>query len=103
MATVEEIREVLRQNVRDPEIMVNVVDLGLVYDIRLDEESKSVTIDMTLTSPGCPVGPQIIQAAQYYVHKAFPELDEVNINLVWSPMWTPDRMSEDAKAELGFF
>ncbi|NOZ29985.1 MAG: metal-sulfur cluster assembly factor [Chloroflexi bacterium] len=103
MPTVEEIRNVLKQNVRDPEIMINIVDLGLVYDIQVDEENKVVTIDMTLTSPGCPIGPQIMRDVEYHVHQAFPELDEVRVNLVWTPIWTPEMMSEEAKEELGFF
>lgn len=101
MPTPEEIREVLQMNVRDPELMINVVDLGLVYDITV--EDKAATIAMTLTSPGCPVGPMILGEAQRYVHQAFPELEEVNIDLVWTPFWNPNMMSEEAREELGIF
>ncbi len=101
MPTPEEIREVLQMNVRDPELMINVVDLGLVYDITV--EDKAATIAMTLTSPGCPVGPMILGDAQRYVHQAFPELEEVNIDLVWTPFWNPNMMSEEAREELGIF
>ncbi|MCS7222681.1 MAG: metal-sulfur cluster assembly factor [Anaerolineae bacterium] len=103
MPTVEEIRAVLKANVRDPEIMINVIDLGLVYDIRVDEAEKAAIIDMTLTSPGCPAGPQLIHDVRYYLHQAFPELDEIRVNVVWTPMWTPDMMSQEAKEELGFY
>lgn len=103
MPTVEEIRAVLKENVYDPEIMINVVDLGLVYDIRVDEERKAVSIDMTLTSPGCPIGPQIIRNAEHVLRQAFPELEEVQVNLVWTPLWSPEMMSEEAKDRLGFF
>ncbi len=103
MATVDEIRAVLKEKVRDPEIMVNIIDLGLVYDIQLNEDGKVVTIDMTLTTPACPVGPQILRDVDYYIREAFPEIEDVRINLVWSPMWNPDMMSEEAKEQLGFF
>ncbi|HEY66117.1 MAG TPA: metal-sulfur cluster assembly factor [Caldilineae bacterium] len=103
MPTVEEIRAVLKENVYDPEIMINIVDLGLVYDIQIDEERKAVTIDMTLTSPGCPIGPQIIRNVEHVVREAFPELEDVQVNLVWTPLWNPEMMSEEAKDRLGFF
>jgi metal-sulfur cluster biosynthetic enzyme len=103
MPTVEEIRAVLKENVYDPEIMINIVDLGLVYDIQIDEERKAVTIDMTLTSPGCPIGPQIIRNVEHVVREAFPELEDVQVNLVWTPLWSPEMMSEEAKDRLGFF
>lgn len=101
MPTPDEIREVIRANVRDPELMLNVVDLGLVYGIAV--EDNAATITMTLTSPGCPVGPMILGDAQRYVHQAFPELEEVNIDLVWTPFWNPNMMSEEAREELGIF
>ncbi len=103
MATAEEIRTVLKENVRDPELMMNIVDLGLVYDIQVDEQEKAAIIDMTLTSPGCPIGPYLIRDVEYYVHQAFPELDEVRVNIVWTPMWSPDMMSEEAREQFGFY
>ena len=99
MVTEEQVRQALA-NVYDPEIGVNVQDLGLVYNI--DIEGSTVHIDMTLTSPGCPVGPQIISSAQRQVG-ALAGVQEVNVQLVWSPPWTPDMMSEDAKDELGYY
>lgn len=103
MATAEEVRAILQQHVRDPEIMINVVDLGLVYDIQVDDQSKVAAIDMTLTSPGCPAGPQLIRDVKFYVKEMLPELNDVRVNIVWTPMWNPDMMSEAAKEELGFF
>ncbi len=101
-ATVAGVREVLRQNVHDPEIGLNIVDLGLVYGIEV-KDGKVVNITMTLTSPGCPIGPQIISGVQTYLQRAYPDLDEINVHIVWTPMWNPDMMSQEAKDQLGFF
>ena len=70
-ATPEGVREVIRKNVFDPEIGLNIVDLGLVYDVKMTD-GNSVDVDMTLTSPGCPVGPQIIRGVQTYVTRRTP-------------------------------
>ena len=99
----DQVREALK-DVYDPEIGVNIVDLGLVYDIDLDEDDgkTDVLVTMTLTSMGCPLGPIIMQE----VNRALadlPDLGEVGVNLVWSPPWTPDMMSEEAKDELGIW
>ena len=102
LPTVEEIRSVIQANVRDPELMMNIVDLGLIYNIEITE-NKTAEITMTLTSPGCPAGPQIITDVQREAHSAFPDLEEVNIHLTWTPFWNPDLMSEDAREELGIF
>ena len=101
-ATIEGVREVIRQNVHDPELGLNIVDLGLVYGIDV-KEGKIVDVEMTLTSPGCPVGPQLIAGVQNYVHRTYPDLDEINVHVVWSPMWNPDMMTQEAKDQLGFF
>jgi metal-sulfur cluster biosynthetic enzyme len=101
-ATVEGVREAIRKNVHDPEIGLNIVDLGLVYDVKVTD-GKVVDVDMTLTSPGCPVGPQIIRGVQMYVNKAFPDLQAINVHVVWTPMWDPGMMSQEAKDQLGFF
>ena len=102
LPTVEEIRSVIQEKVRDPELMMNIVDLGLIYNIEITE-NKTAEITMTLTSPGCPAGPQIITDVQREAHSAFPDLEEVNIHLTWTPFWNPDLMSEDAREELGIF
>ena len=99
MVTEEQVRQALK-NVVDPEIGINVEDLGLVYDVEVD--GSTVYIDMTLTSPGCPVGPQIIQGVQREVG-ALEGVEEVDVQLVWSPLWSPDMMSEQAKDELGYY
>ena len=98
----DDIRELIRARVRDPELMMNIIDLGLIYDVDVTPE-KSAEITMTLTSPGCPAGPEIISAVQRETHAAFPDLEEVNIHLTWTPFWNPDMMSDDAKEELGIF
>jgi metal-sulfur cluster biosynthetic enzyme len=102
LPTSEDIRELIRARVRDPELMMNIVDLGLIYNVDVTEQ-KSAEITMTLTSPGCPAGPEIISNVQRETHAAFPDLEEVNIHLTWSPFWNPDMMSDDAKEELGIF
>ncbi|MBX3012494.1 MAG: metal-sulfur cluster assembly factor [Caldilineaceae bacterium] len=101
-ATSEAVFSVLKQRVRDPELMMNIVDLGLVYTVEITEKNTA-EVTMTLTSPGCPAGPQIITDVQRETHSAFPELDEVNVHLTWTPFWSPDMMSDDAKDELGIF
>lgn len=86
--------------VYDPEIPVNIWDLGLVYDIEFPKPSE-VIVHMTLTAPGCPIADDIVQQ----VHDAVVEVDGIQsatVNLVFEPAWTPDRMSEVAKLELGF-
>jgi metal-sulfur cluster biosynthetic enzyme len=102
LPTSEDVYEVLRAKVRDPELMMNVVDLGLIYGVEITEE-KTAEITMSLTSPGCPAGPQIITDVQRETHEAFPELNEVNVHLTWTPFWTPERMSDEAKEELGLY
>lgn len=91
--------DALRQ-VIDPELMVNIVDLGLVYSINHAE--RQATVEMTLTSPACPAGPQIVQQAKMVVEK-LDGIDEAQIKLTMSPPWTPDRMTDEARDQLGFF
>ncbi|MBI3133088.1 MAG: metal-sulfur cluster assembly factor [Bacteroidetes bacterium] len=90
----------LLKGVIDPELMVNIIDLGLVYEILCDEEKKLITVSMTLTSPGCPMGDVIQEDALQLVKKNYDHY-EVKINLVWEPAWSPDFMSEEAKKQLG--
>lgn len=88
------------QTVYDPEVPVNIWDLGLVYDIEFPKPSE-VVIHMTLTAPGCPIADEIVQQ----VHDVVMEVDGIKsatVNLVFEPMWTPERMSETARLELGF-
>ena len=86
--------------VYDPEIPVNVWDLGLIYNIEFPKPSE-VIIEMTLTAPGCPIADEIVQQ----VHDVVMEIEGINsvtVNLVFEPAWVPDRMSEVAKLELGY-
>jgi len=99
----DQARETLKQ-VIDPELFINVIDLGLVYLVEVQEqEGKSnIQIEMTLTSPACPAGPQII-AQSKSVLGALEGVGNVEIKLVMTPPWSPDRMTEDARDQLGIF
>ena len=98
--TRDDVREGLK-NVYDPEIGINIVDLGLVYDADI-AESGDVLVTMTLTSLGCPLGPVIVQEVTNAL-KDLPGIGDVDVKLVWSPAWSPDMMSEDARDELGIW
>ena len=94
------------KNVVDPEIGLNIVDLGLVYNVDIADEGRSVDVDMTLTTPACPAGPMILDSAKREIgalKDVYPQLEDVKINLVWTPFWNPAMMSEDAREELGYF
>jgi len=94
----EDVVEVLRE-CYDPEIPVNIVDLGLVYDVEVDE--GLVRINMTLTSPGCPAGPMITNDI-YKVVRALDGVKDVDIDIVWEPYWTPERIDPKIRAMMGF-
>ena len=96
--TEETVRMALRK-VKDPEAGINIVDLGLVYDIHLEE--GKVHVKMTLTSPACPAGPQIMGDADNAV-RGVEGVDDVRIELVWDPYWTPERIDPKVRAYLGF-
>jgi metal-sulfur cluster biosynthetic enzyme len=96
--TEDQIRLALRR-VKDPELNLNIIDLGLVYDIRVD--GNNVEVDMSLTSPGCPSGPEIMGDAETQL-KAIEGIGAASVNLVWSPMWSPDRIEPRVRAYLGF-
>ena len=96
--TEDSVRAVLRK-VKDPELNLNIVDLGLIYTISVDDASK-VIVDMSLTSPGCPAGPQIMQDAERTI-QAMPGVGKVVINLVWEPFWTPERIEPKVRAYMG--
>ncbi|QGJ68465.1 Metal-sulfur cluster biosynthetic enzyme [Planctomycetales bacterium 10988] len=104
---VEAIRETMKEHVIDPELFVNVVDLGLVYDIQLQDieenaEEKDVLIEMTLTSPACPAGPQLIHSTKTCVQE-MEGVREVEVKLVMTPPWDPEMMTDDARDQLGIF
>lgn len=96
--TPDSVRLALRR-VKDPELNLNIVDLGLIYDVVV--EGADVRIDMSLTSPGCPSGPEIMGEAEREV-KTVAGVEAATINLVWSPPWTPDRIEPRVRAYLGF-
>lgn len=94
-ALIDALREVI-----DPELMINIVDLGLVYSI--NQTDKKVLVEMTLTSPACPAGPQIISQAKMSLEK-LSGVETAEIKLTMSPPWTPDRMTDEARDQLGIF
>ena len=86
------------KKIYDPEIPVNIYDLGLIYKIEVDDKNK-VNVDMTLTSPNCPVAESLPKQVKDHIMK-IEGVSEVNLNLVWEPPWDKDKMSEAAKLEL---
>lgn len=98
MVSQQDVMEVLKE-VYDPELHYNIVDLGLVYDVNV--EDGNVRILMTLTTPACPIGPMIIEQIQENL-SLLPGVKDVDVEITFDPMWTPDRMSDEAKADLGF-
>ena len=97
MVTKEQIYEAL-QDCYDPEIPVNIVDLGLVYDVEVEDDA--VAVKMTLTTPGCGMGGMIASNAQSLIME-IPGVKEANVDLVWDPPWDPSRISEEARQKLG--
>lgn len=94
----DQARLVLRR-VKDPELNLNIVDLGLIYDITV--EDSVVRVDMSLTSPGCPSGPEIMGEAEQQL-RTLAGVTDVQMNLVWSPPWTPERIEPRVRAYMGF-
>ena len=100
MATEFEVMEALKP-VEDPELALSVVDLGLIYGVKFEDEGKKAVIDMTLTSIACPVGPQI-RASVHAAALKVPGIEDVYVNLVFSPPWRPRTMAnEDVLLHLG--
>ena len=97
VVSADQVKLALRK-VKDPELNLNIVDLGLVYDIRV--EGSAVTVDMSLTTPACPSGPQIVGDTETAV-RAVPGVTQATVNIVWSPMWSPDRIEPRIRAYLG--
>ena len=93
------------KNVIDPELFVNIVDLGLIYEVNLsegEEEKTNVQIDMTMTSPMCPAGPQLVANSKQVVGK-LEGTGEIEVKVVMDPPWTRDKMTDDARDQLGIF
>lgn len=105
MAIAEDnVREALKQ-VIDPELFVNIVDLGLIYDVKIaeaDDGKCNVDVEMTMTSPACPAGPQLLGQSKAVIGN-MDNVGAVDVRLVMDPPWTPDRMTEDARDQLGIF
>jgi metal-sulfur cluster biosynthetic enzyme len=87
------------KKVLDPELGINVVDLGLIYNVELSSPSE-VIVTMTLTTPGCPLHDSITSGVKHSV-EALEEIENAVVNLVWHPAWSPEKMSEEAKRQLG--
>jgi metal-sulfur cluster biosynthetic enzyme len=106
LVTEDHVREALKQ-VIDPELHVNIVDLGLIYLVDLRElpdqpGGLQAYIEMTMTSPMCPAGPQLVGGAKQHAGSV-PGITDVDVKVVMDPPWTPDRMTEDARDQLGMF
>lgn len=94
----DQVRDVLR-TVVDPELHINIIDLGLVYDVEV--HGPVVDVKMTLTSPGCPYGPYLLHQVKDTLMQ-MKGIDDATVAVVWEPPWGPDKMSEEARLELGF-
>lgn len=94
----DQARLVLRR-VKDPDLNINIVDLGLIYDVHVN--GSNVQVDISLTSPGCPSGPEIMGEAEQQL-RLIPGIGDVTMNLVWSPPWTPERIEPRVRAYMGF-
>jgi metal-sulfur cluster biosynthetic enzyme len=99
MVTEEQVREALKV-VRDPEIGLDIVNLGLVYDVAIQEDK--VYVKMTLTSPACPVGPQMLEQAKQVI-ELMEGVAMADVEMVWNPPWNPEMMSDDARDHLGIY
>ena len=95
-AVLEELKKVI-----DPELHINIVDLGLVYDVEINQEAGTVVITMTLTTPGCPLSAVFEEWVPASI-KNIEGVKYVKISLVWEPPWDPDKMTDDAKETMGF-
>jgi metal-sulfur cluster biosynthetic enzyme len=98
VVSVDQVKLALRR-VKDPDLNLNIMDIGLVYDIAV--EGTTVKVDMTLTSPACPSGPEIMAEAEKELRK-LEGVTDVKVNLVWAPFWTPEKMEPRVRAYLGF-
>ena len=99
MVTVDDVNEALR-DVIDPELGLDFVELGLIYEVEVDD-AGTVRVTYTLTSPGCPIGPQVSEQIEEFVGE-LDGVSDVQPTMTFTPPWTPERMSEDAKFALGF-
>jgi metal-sulfur cluster biosynthetic enzyme len=98
LLTDDEIMQVLRR-INDPELGINIVDLGLVY--RITRSPERVDVALTLTTPSCPLGEMLVIEATEELQRHFPDGPPIHVELVWDPPWTPERMSEAARQQIG--
>jgi metal-sulfur cluster biosynthetic enzyme len=98
-AVTEDLVKLALRRVKDPEVNLNIVDMGLIYDVRI--AGSDVTVDMSLTTPACPSGPQIMSEAEEQL-KGIDGIGKVELNLVWTPPWGPQRIEPRVRAYLGF-
>ena len=99
MLTEDEVREALR-GVEDPEAGMSIVDLGLVYGVEVT--ASRIQVRLTMTSPACPVAPYIVEEAVAAIRAVAADVPDVDVELVWDPPWTPERMSATARARFGW-
>jgi probable FeS assembly SUF system protein SufT len=97
----EQVWEAL-ETIYDPEIPINLVSLGLIYKVDIDQDTHTVNIDMTLTAPGCGMGPVLVGDVEYRV-SLVPHVESVHVELIFDPPWSRDMMSEEAQLEAGVF
>lgn len=100
LVTEDNVREALKQ-VFDPELGVSILDLGLVYGVAIDGSQVKVT--MTMTTAGCPLQTSLAEAVESAVKLLVPGVDTVNVEVVWDPPWTPERMTPEGQRQLGWF
>lgn len=105
MAIAEESAYAALRQVHDPELGINIVDLGLIYEVRVSESDgrSDIYVKMTMTSPACPAGPELVRDAKDVLQGLGEEVGEVTVEVVLSPPWTPDLMTDEARDELGFY
>jgi metal-sulfur cluster biosynthetic enzyme len=105
MAVAEESVFAALRQVLDPELYVNIVDLGLIYEVQVAEadDKSDIHVKMTMTSPACPVGPQMLREVKDVLAGLGEAVGRVEVELVMTPPWTPDRMTDDARDQLGMY
>jgi len=102
LITADIVMEALK-SVQDPELRLGIVDLGLIYGVDLDDDGKNIEVRMSLTSPGCPYGPQLVNEVRT-VASGLPGIDTAEVHVVWDPPWDPRKMaSDEIKDKLGLW
>lgn len=99
--TADTVRAVLGQVV-DPEVGINIVDLGLIYEVLVSEDGAEMQVGMTMTTPACPMGSHLSDEVRRALRQHWPALRRVEVELVWDPPWSTDRLSDEARRQLGW-